>query len=101
MDAQAIEFNRGELIDLPWAVTASQYPNATTFGWKLQALDDDGAVEFEKTGTATVADLEFVTALTESNTLTFSVGEFPFTLWDTTNKRQLAFGSMIVGPAQS
>lgn len=100
MTAQTIEFNRGELLALPWAVTASQYPNATVFAWKLQALDDDGASVFAKTGSATVASLAFNTDLTEANTLSFAEGEFPFTLWDTTNKRQLAFGTLIVGPAQ-
>lgn len=99
--AQSLAFNRGEAVSLPFAVLASQYPNGTSFNWKLQILNEDETVEFEKTGTATVASLSFTVALTTANTLACDEGNYPlWTLWDTTNSRRLAFGPCYVEASQ-
>lgn len=101
LTAQSLTFNRGEAPSLPFAVLASQYPNATEFAWKFQIIDTDGTVALEKTGTATVANLSFTVALTEANTLSLEEQAYPYwSLWDTTNKRLMAFGTAYVGPAQ-
>lgn len=101
LTAQSLTFNRGEALSLPFSVLAAQYPNATEFNWKFQIVDTDGTVALEKTGTATVASLSFAVALTSADTLTLEEQAYPYwSLWDTTNKRLMAFGSAYVGPAQ-
>lgn len=101
LTAQSLTFNRGEALSLPFAVLASQYPNATVFNWKFQIIDTDGTVALEETGTATVASLSFAVELTAVDTLTLEEQDYPYwSLWDTTNKRLMAFGTAYVGPAQ-
>lgn len=101
LESQEFTLNRGELISLPFTTLTAQYPNASAFNWQFQVVEDDGTVLLTKTGSATVSSLSFTVSLTVVNTTALTVGLHAFTLWDTTNTRIIAKGTINVGPAQS
>jgi hypothetical protein len=98
VENQSIEWDAEELITLPFAVRADQYPNGTVFAWKFQVVLD-GAEVFATTGTATVAGLSFDVPLTTTQT-NQAVEQYEFSLKDTTNSRTLAKGTLTVNAGQ-
>jgi len=94
LDCQEKSIYTGADADITVTVLAADYPNPSTFNWRLQIFDpdDDTVCLVQKTGTANITgSFTFVVTVEDSDVDLLAVGVgHPALLKDTTNNEFIA-----------